>query len=37
MWAYSPLFLGAVNFARTVVPRAIKQWAARQLGMDRGV
>jgi hypothetical protein len=35
MWVYSPLFLAAINFARTVVPKAMKQWAVRQLGMDR--
>ena len=35
MWVYSPLFLGAINFARTVVPKPMKQWASRQLGLDR--
>lgn len=33
LWVYSGPFLGAVNLARTVVPRAIKAWAAAQLGL----
>ena len=35
LWVYAGGFLGAVNFARAVVPRAVRAWAARQLGLDQ--
>jgi hypothetical protein len=35
LWVYAGGFLGAVNFAHAVVPRAVRAWAARQLGLDQ--
>ena len=35
LWVYAGGFLGAVNFAHTIVPRAVRAWTARQLGLDQ--
>ena len=34
LWVCSPLYLGGINISPTPIPKPMREWAVRQLGLD---
>jgi hypothetical protein len=34
LWIYSGAYLGGINMSRTSIPKPMREWAARSLGLD---